>query len=244
MQIFFAHLKLQLRRLLRNPAFWVPTVLFPMMLYSFFGAALPPAGIYSQMAIASFTIYAVVGVAFYQFGIGIALDREDPFFVWVKTLPLNSIPNGLAQIVSALILALTAVMLVLIASYLFGKTQLTLEQSLRLILVCLIVSIPAALMGIALGYSARERAASALANLIFLPLAFLGGLWIAPAQLPNFAAKISDYTPTRQMGEFAWSAILGTMPEEKYIFGIIAYTIFFAILTFILIKIDGKKRFG
>ncbi len=229
---------------MRNPGFLVPTILFPMMLYSFFGAALPPAGLYSQMAIASFSVYAVVGVAFYQFGAGIAQDREDPFYSWMKTLPASSRPNALAQIFSAMLLAIAAVLLVLLASRLFGKTQLSLQATIALLGVCVLIAVPASLMGIALGYATSAKAATALANLIFLPLAFLGGLWIPPIAMPNTVAEISVWTPTRAMGEFAWGAVAGVMPDSKYIFSLGAYTVGLLLLIIFLIKRDNAKRFG
>ncbi len=244
MKLFLAHLKLQLKKTFRNPAFWAPTMLFPAMFYVFFGSTMSPDGIYSKFAIASFCIYAVVGVAFYQFGAGIAQDREEEFSTWVKTLPASSLPNSLAQASSAIILALGAVMLVIGASHIFGKTQLAFNSTLAVLAVCLLISIPAALMGIALGYATSAKAASALANLIFLPLAFLGGLWIPPIAMPEIVKSISIWTPTRQMAEFAWSAVELKLPDMQYILGLGAYTLAFAMLVFWLVKRDGKKRFG
>ena len=244
MQKYLAHLQLQQKRTFRNPGFWVPTILFPMMLYSFFGASLPPAGIYSQMAIASFAIYGVVGIGFYQFGVGVAQTREDPFDSWQRTLPASALSNALAQVSIATILALSAVLLVLLASLLFGKTPLSFAASLNLIAVCALVAIPATLMGIALGYSASAKAAPALANLIFLPLAFLGGLWIPPIQMPEVINNISLFVPTRLMGEFSWSAVAGELPHTNFILGLGAYTLGFALLVVFLVRRDRLKRFG
>ena len=244
MSTFFAHVKLQFQRLLRNPGFWVPTILFPAMFYSFFGANMSPAGVYSQLAIASFSVYAVAGIAFYQFGVGIAQDREDPFDAWTRTLPAGIIPGGLAQILVATVFALVAVVLVLIASLLFGKAQLDANQTLRLLGVCTLIALPASLLGIALGYSVSAKAAPALANLIYLPLAFLGGLWIPPIMMPKMVSEISLWTPTRQMAEFAWGAVSNAMPDTNFIFGLAAYTIGFGLLVMWLVKRDRMKRFG
>ena len=78
------HLKaeclLTLRILFRQPGFWIPTVLFPGMLYAFFGAQVPTVAV--PFAMASFAIYAVVGVGFFQFGVSVAQDRESPFATW------------------------------------------------------------------------------------------------------------------------------------------------------------------
>jgi ABC-2 type transport system permease protein len=244
MKTLLAHIKFQFIKSLRNPGFWVPTVLFPAMLYSFFGSSLPPQGIYSQIAIASFCVYAVLGVSFYQFGVGIAQDRESLFDGWLKTLPNVSIPSGLAQIIVAIFFSIIAVTLVLIASLFLGKTPLEGQMLVKLILVCILIGVPASMMGIALGYFASGRAAPALANLIFLPLAFLGGLWIPPIQMPQSVNNISIWSPTRQMGEFSWSAITGQMPDTRVIILFIAYSLLFGMLAILLIARDKRKRFG
>ena len=244
MKTLLAHTKFQFIRLLRNPGFWAPTILFPAMLYSFFGASLPPEGLYSQISIASFCVYAVLGVSFYQFGVGIAQDRESPFDSWLKTLPGVSVPKGAAQVIAASIFSLAAVALVLIVSQFFAKTTLDAEMTIKLIAICVIISVPASMMGVALGYAASGRAAPALANLIFLPLAFLGGLWIPPIQMPETVNNISVWTPTRQMGEFAWSAVTGVMPDGQTIALFIFYCVAFAGLALLLIARDKRKRFG
>ena len=244
MKTTFAHIKFHFIKLLRTPAFWAPTILFPAMLYAFFGSSLPPAGIASQMAIASFCVYAVVGITFYQFGIGIAQDRESPFDSWLKTLPNSSKPNGIAQVVTAITFAMIAVGLVLAVSTVLAKTTLTAQMIIGLLGACVLIAIPASLMGLALGFAASGRAAPALANLIFLPLAFLGGLWIPPIIMPQVVGNISTWTPTRQMAEIAWSTITGQAPSNFTMMMFAAYTAAFAILVYVLIARDKNKRFG
>ena len=243
MKTIKAHTLFQLLKLSRNPAFLAPTLIFPAMLYGFFGASLPPVGIYSQYAIASFCVYGVMGVSFYQFGVGIAQDRENPFDIWINTLPASSLPKGIAQIISAILFSIISVGLVIGLSMLLAKTALSSVMVVKLIAACIVVAVPASLMGIALGYFTSARAAPAVANLVFLPLAFLGGLWIPPIQMSNTINKISFWSPTRQMGEIAWSAIDGNYPQTSTIALLIAYSVLFAILSFVLIARDKNRRF-
>jgi len=63
--------------------------------------------------------------------------------------------------------------------------------------------------GIAIGYWASPRAAIALATLAWLLLAYLGGLWETPAELPSWAAEVSSYLPTRLWGEVTWAGGAG-----------------------------------
>ena len=53
--------QLHLKSLLRLPAYWVPTLLFPVMLYVMFGTG--GCGIASDYRMASFVVYGVIGVS-------------------------------------------------------------------------------------------------------------------------------------------------------------------------------------
>ena len=80
---------LTLRILFRQPGFWIPTVLFPAMLYAFFGAN-SGGGTWAANAMASFAIYAVLGVGFFQFGVSVAQDRATAFARWQRSASVSS----------------------------------------------------------------------------------------------------------------------------------------------------------
>ena len=204
-----AECQLILRVLFRQPAFWIPTVVFPAMLYSFFGGQ---AGgrLWAAHAMASFCIFAVVGVGFFQFGVGTAQDRESPFESWQRSLPGGIAQQWLARIMAALIFVALAVSLVIVVAIFLNGIQLDTRAWLRLSFVCLISVIPATLLGIALGSVCSARASVPLATLMYLLLSYLGGLWLPPMSMPPLVNAVSEWAPTRAMGELAWSAVNGT----------------------------------
>ena len=211
-----AECRLSLTILFRQPGFWVPSVLFPAMLYAFFGAQ-SGDGRWAANAMASFSIYAVLGVGFYQFGVSLAQDRESEFATWQRSLPRHQANQWLARIVASLVFVSLAVCLVVMAAKLLTEIELAAVGWARLGLVCLLATIPATVMGVALGSVSSARAAVPIANLIFLPLAYMGGLWIPPMALPDPIAAMSQWTPTRAMGELAWAAIQGTAWQPRHI---------------------------
>lgn len=215
---------LTLKILFRQPAFWVPTVLFPAMLYAFFGAQ-SGGGQWAANAMASFAIYAVVGVGFYQFGVSIAQDRENPFATWQRSLPGGLADQWIARTVASLVFVAIAVLLVISVAHLTADIQLTAAAWIRLGLVCLISVVTATAMGIALGSLSSARAAVPLANLIYLPLAYLGGLWVPPMAMPEVINTISQWTPTRAMGELSWAAVSGTEWSTRYLLLLLAWTL-------------------
>jgi len=215
---------LTLKILFRQPGFWVPTVLFPAMLYGFFGAQ-SGGGQWAANAMASFAIYAVVGVGFYQFGVNIAQDRESPFATWQRSLPGGLVDQWIARIVASLVFVTIAVLLVISLAHLMTDVRLTATAWIRLGLVCLLSVVTATVMGIALGSLSTARAAVPLANLIYLPLAYLGGLWVPPMAMPEVINTISQWTPTRAMGELSWAAVSGTAWSTHYLMLLLAWTL-------------------
>ena len=239
-----ANLVLTFRGLFRLPGFWVPTILFPAMLYAFFGAQTTGEDAPAVYAAASFAVYAVLGVAFFQFGVGIAEDRQSAFAVWQRSLPGGPAPLWIARLCAALVFSTAAVLLVLATAYLVAGLSLDLETQLRLLAVCLLLAVPATFMGTALGYLTSGHSAVAIANLVFLPQAYLGGLWVPPQSLPAQIETLSHWTPTRHMGEVAW-AVVGAHPiPTASLFALAAFTAGFIALTWIAYHRDRQRRFS
>ena len=219
-----AECRLILTILFRQPGFWVPTVLFPAMLYAFFGAQ-SGGGSWAAYAMASFCVYAVLGVGFYQFGVGVAQDRESAFAIWQRSLPGHYANQWIARVLVSLVFVVLAACLVIAVAQLITDIELAAAVWARLALVCLVATIPATTMGIALGSVSSARAAVPTANLIFLPLAYLGGLWVPPMSMPAPIAAISEWTPTRAMVELGWAAINGAAWEFRHMLLLLGWTI-------------------
>ncbi|AVL54881.1 ABC transporter permease [Roseobacter denitrificans] len=215
----------------RQPGFWVPTVLFPAMLYAFFGAQ-SGQGSWAAQAMASFAIYAVLGVGFFQFGVSVAQDRESVFATWQRSLPGHRVNHWIARIIASLVFVLLAVCLVIVVARIMTDINLSAQAWARLSFVCLVATIPATVMGIALGTVTTARAAVPVANLIFLPLAYLGGLWVPPMFMPAPIAAISVWTPTRAMGELGWAAIDGTAWEPRQMLLLLGWTLIASVVIF------------
>ena len=232
MRLVWAYLKVGILELLRYPAFSVPTLAFPGLMFLFFGVPNADEQNAANVIMTSFAIFAVFGVAFFQFGVGIATDRESPWEVYLRTLPVSPQVRFTARVLAALAFALAAVCVVFIVAVLLTPATLAIGTWLFLGLTLLLGSVPIGLMGIALGYWTQSKAALPLANVLWLSLAYAGGLWIPPEFLPSFVAQISPYLPTRLYVESAWAIVLGQGWQLESWLGLLGYTVvagFFAI---------------
>lgn len=236
-----AEITLTLRVLFRQPGFWIPTVVFPAMLYGFFGAN-SGGGQWAANAMASFSIYAVLGVGFFQFGVSVAQDRESPFATWQRTLPGHVAYQWISRVLASIVFITIAVLLVIILALLMTDTRLDATAWLRLALVCLMCSVTATLMGIALGSISSARAAVPVANLVYLPLAYLGGLWVPPVAMPTTINAISEWTPTRAMGELGWAAVTGAGWDGGYLLLLFAWTT--AAIIVVIVAQKGAEKVG
>ena len=199
MRVAALHAGASLRELMRMPAYVVPTLGFPTMFFLFFAA--PGSDDDAATLMAVFAGFAVLGVAFFQFGVGIATERTTPWERYVRTLPVSPAERFSGRIISALVFAAAAASLVLAAAVLTTPAELAARQWLQLALALLLGSIPFALFGIALGYLAPPRAALPIANVVYLILSYCGGLWTTPDELPAAIERVSSYLPTRALAD-------------------------------------------
>ena len=159
-----------------------------------FGASISNAAI-SSFVMASFCAYAVIGVGFYQFGVSIATDRETNWERFQRVLPRVFWPKLLSRLFAAGVFALIAVLLVVAAAEIMAKPSAEFSTVVKMILTALAIVLPFALFGVALGYWTTARSAVPIANMIFLPLAYLGGLWTHPSEIAgNHPADFVLYT--------------------------------------------------
>lgn len=232
--VFLAHF--------RSPAYWAPTLLFPTMLYLFFGARLKDP-LVATLALASWSIYAVLGVAFYQFGVGIAQDRRSPWETFLRILPAGPLPRFAAQTLVAIVFAVAAVMVLWVVASWLAPIDLALLASLHCTAALVAGAVPFGFLGIALGYLTPPNAAVPIANLIYLPLAFAGGLWLPPGKLPAVVADLSVALPTRHYGEVVWAAVRGVDAPLASWLWLLGFASFFAALAVWAYRRDEGRHY-
>jgi ABC-2 type transport system permease protein len=198
MRLVALHAWWQTVELARYPAYLVPTLLLPAVFFLFFVPGLDGDATPRMVTFAGF---AVIGVAFFQFGVGIALERVSAWEVYLRTLPVGPGARLAARLLSASTFASAAAALVLLTAVLTTNAALAPLRWLALGPALLLATVPFALLGIALGYWSPPRGALPIANLLYLGLAYGGGLWLRPRALPHPVSVVSPYLPTRALAD-------------------------------------------
>jgi ABC-2 type transport system permease protein len=214
--------------LLRYPSFSVPTLLFPGLLFLFFGV--PAEGSDETILMVSYAAFGVLAVALFQFGVGIASERASPWQVYLRTLPVSAAARFAARLLAAAAFALASAGVVVAIALALTSAHLGAEQWLRVALALAYGTIPFGLLGLAVGYWLTPKGALPVANVLFLGLAFLGGLWTGASGLPDAVDRFSPILPTRQWAELVWAPALGLGWELWPWCGLAAYAAVFGIL--------------
>lgn len=235
---------LSLLEILRHPSYVLTTLLFPSMFFWFFGVpnATEPGA--AQHLMGSFSAFAVLGVVLFQLSVGVAQDRASSWDVYLRTLPVPSSVFLMARLISSFVLALLAVAGVVLTAYFTTTVDLPTARWAPFFVAVIIGGIPFAGMGLVLGLISTPKSAVPLANMVYLPLSFAGGLWIPPNGLSKTIQKISEHLPTRFYGEIVWSSVLGKNLQEQFVWGHIIYSVAFILMAMVLHRRDEGARFG
>jgi ABC-2 type transport system permease protein len=189
----------------------------PLILYLFFavpsiGQPYLPGVDLGTFMLASFAAYAVSSVMVFNYGVTIAMDRGQRIDVLMRASPM---PGGiylLARTLTALALGLAGLVVLVVVAALTG-VHLPIETWAGMAARLMLGSLPFIGLGFALAYLCSPSAAPAVANLLFLVLAFGSGMLIRVDQMPDILRTISPYLPTYHYAQLAWGSI-GAASED------------------------------
>jgi ABC-2 type transport system permease protein len=239
------HARFQLLETVRIPIALVGSAFFPAASMLFFVVPFvgdDPVG--ATFATASMVTFAVMTTNLFQYGIGVAEDRSQPWDPYTRTLPVGPGPRFLGRILAGLVLMTVSLIPVLLIAWLATAATITPLGFLAAFGVTFVAAIPFTLMGLAIGYSLPSKAAIVVAQLLFFPLAFGGGLMTAPGSAPGFVEKIAPYLPTGGAARLMWFAV-GDFPFDlTATLALVGWTIALAGVAVWAYRRDEGRRFS
>ncbi len=185
LNIYVLEAKTEFLKAFRMPAFTIPSLIFPLMFYVFFGLIFNRNGMGGQMPtylLATYGVFGIMGPALFGFGVGVAIEKDQGWLALKQCSPMPISAYFFARIFTAMQFALIIVLSLFIVGGVFGGVQLTTGQWAATLLVMIIGTLPFCALGLWMGLALTGQSAPAVVNLIYLPMAFLSGLWI-PVQL-------------------------------------------------------------
>ncbi len=196
-------------RYLRSPSFVLPTLLFPAVFFLMFGVVLgarnsPEA---PRFLLASYATFGVMAPGLFGFGMSLALERDNGLLTLKRALPMPPAAYLAGKTAMAMLMAALIAVLLQTLAISLAHVQLQVPQMLHLALVCIAGSMPFCALGLLLGTLVKGHGAPALVNLLYLPMAFLSGLWIPLSMLPAAVRGLAPLWPSYHLNALAQAAV-------------------------------------
>lgn len=227
--------RFEIVRLARQPSYLLPLFTFPLAFYYLFGISMNQhAHVAGTSAatylLASYGAFGVIGAALFGFGVTLALERGEGWLVMRRASPMRLSCYLTAKMLAALSFASCIAIALILLGVVAGGVRLPVTALIALLGVLVAGAIPFCALGFAIGMTAPSNGASAIVNLIYLPLSFMGGLWVPAAMLPATFKALAPWTPTYHFGRLAYGALgIGT-PSASDVAVLAAWTAAFLAL--------------
>jgi ABC-2 type transport system permease protein len=240
----------ELIKLVRLPAYALPTLAFPAGFYLFFGILMGHQQVSADMSLAKYLLatygaFGVVGASLFGFGVSVAIERGQGWLMLKRASPMPIAAYFLAKLGTALVFSLAVTLLLCALALTIGGVHLEIGTLCALVAVLIAGALPFCALGLAIGTLAGPNSAPAIVNCINLPLAFLGGLWIPLQALPPTLAHIAVFLPTYHFGQLALATIGGGTGSPLVRVAVLGgYTALFLALAAYGWKRDEGKLYG
>jgi ABC-2 type transport system permease protein len=234
----------------RITSFSVTSLALPVVLFTFFGLPLihrwRADGVsLGALVLASFGAYAVGQVMVFGFGIGVAVERAQKVDLLMRATPLPPAVYLAAKVLIGLLFALGALLVLFAYGAVVGGVRLDAAVWGALTWRLLAGSVPLIGLGFAIGYLSGPNAAPAVANLVYLPLAFASGVFMPLDQLPGFVQRLAPYLPTYHHAQLGWSAVgAGSEPVGVALLWLLGYAALFLVVAARAWRREETRRFA
>lgn len=243
-RVYGTEAKYEILKTLRQPAYVIPTLAFPLLFYVMFGIVFGSRQAVGSVKLATYLLatyatFGVMGAALFGFGAGIAMERGYGWLQVKRASPMPPLAYLVAKTVMSIIFSAIIVILLFILGTLFAGVHLSAIEFLKLMGIMIAGSIPFCALGLAIGCYSTPSAAPAVVNILFLPMSFCSGLWLPLQLLPKFLQHFAPFLPPYHLGKLALKQVgFGSSGSAMpHIAALVGFTV-----VFLLLALRGYSR--
>lgn len=250
MRTYLLEIKYELLKALRMPQYSLPTILFPIVFYFFFGVIFGQrntGGVsMSQYLLATYGAFGVIGASLFGFGVSVAVERGQGWLEVKRTTPMPIGAYFVAKLAMAMVFSAIIVLLLIAVGTMYGGATLAPLTAITLLAVLVAGSITFCALGLALGFLAGPNSAAPIVNLIYLPMGFLSGLWIPIVFLPKPVQTLAHWLPAYHLAQLALRVTGGSSGEPVlgHIGALAAGAAVFGAIAYLGYRRDEGKTYG
>lgn len=236
---YLAEARSECLRYLRAPGFILPMTLFSTVFYLMFGVLISH-GEASRYLLASYSAFGIMGPGLFGFGVSLAIERDGGLLTLKRALPMPPGAYLLGKMAMAMVAATVVVVLLLIIGTWLAHVQLGAQQILALLVTGAFGVLPFCALGMFVGTLIKGQGAPGLLNLVYLPMAFLSGLWLPLSMLPHALQQLAPIWPSYHLNQLTQAAVgLNTKPLLGHVLVLAGFA-----AGFLLLASRRLRRYG
>jgi len=237
----------EVRRNFRNRQFIFSSLLMPIIFYFIFlkvdGANQQVDGTsWKAYFLMSMSAFSVIGSSLFSLSSRIAYERTQGWFTLVRTTPLSSNAYVFGKIVAQWITMALSVALIFVIGGWSQAISLAPGQWLGVWLWLTFGALPFMALGLLIGVAINVEATYLIANILYLVLAVLGGLWFPIQIMPATMQHIAKWLPTYRFAHVAWNTIAGVNIQASDLLIVGGYTVVFLLLTGWVLRLRAARN--
>lgn len=235
-----ALIKIEAKRMGRDKLTFVMSIGMPIFFYFVFTSLIPIdesyQEIYYREYLMSMTAFSLCNFSLFTFPFDIIQDSKNGWRMRLNHVDLSPVKIYTVKMLKMIFMYVVAIIAVFLVGSIAKGVTLTAKEWLVSGLALLLGGILFLGIGLIMTLFKNEKTASVFANILYLGMSSLGGLWLPTDQFPKWLQPISKATPTYQVRELAVGYInTGKIPLKAL--GILAaYSLVCIILTAVVLN--------
>ncbi|HEY2498354.1 MAG TPA: ABC transporter permease [Candidatus Angelobacter sp.] len=244
LHIYGTEAKYEFLKTLRQPAYVIPTLTFPLLFYVMFGIVFGGKQAVGEVNLATYLLatyaaFGVIGASLFGFAAGVAMERGYGWLQVKRASPMPPLAYLAAKAAMSMIFSAILLTTLFAVGTAFGGVHLSALKFLELAGLMIAGSLPFSAMGLAIGCYCAPNSAPAIVNVLFLPMSFCSGLWLPLQLLPKFLQHLAPFLPPYHLAQLALRLVgfsRATNPWQ-HVAALVAFT-----AAFLLLAQRGFKR--
>ncbi len=204
-RLFGKEIKYEFLKLWRAKSFSLAVIGFPVMFYALFGVmnkGVTEGGmVMAKYMLAGYCCFGMIGAALFGIGVGLGSERAAGWLQLKRASPMPPMAYLLAKCVTAQAFGVIITALLVLVGVVFGGVRLNGVELLLMFGMAILGTVPFAAMGLLVALLVPPAAAPGAVNLIYLPMSFMGGLWVPIQYLPKWLQAIAPSMPTYHLAQ-------------------------------------------
>jgi ABC-2 type transport system permease protein len=219
--VYFNETRFELLKLSRNRSYLFSMIGFPVIFYLLFGVTNKNAVFHghtiARYLLAGYSCFGAMGSALFGIGAGLAFERGHGWLEMKRASPMPAAAYLLAKLCVSITFGVGITLLLMTLGTALAGVEISALEGLKLLAVIAGGVVPFASLGLVIGLLMPSNAAPGVINLVYLPLAFCGGLCMPIETLPHWLQVTAHGLPSfwfsrlalRTLGYSNSSALLG-----------------------------------